>query len=184
MALIVPSPNGLLMSDRDDVAPTVVSAAKRRMLRRLRSHWRHEQFSISTALASAVHDSHMRVATQTDFVLVATYAATAEAPQVVGSFLLSDDFATSMYNQVHQEQLVTTIQPHAFFHETPEVQVVDRILEQIVEPTEVLPQERVIQRTSKQIVHVPVLPDPGAECRHRFDETAFFFPVCGGSTGC
>ena len=32
----------------------------------------------------------------------------------------------------------------------------ERILEQIVEPIEVLPHERVIQRTSKQIVHVPV----------------------------
>ena len=130
----VPSPKGLLMANRDDVAPTVVSAAKRRMLRRLRSHWRHEQFSIRMALASAVHHSHMRVAPQTDFVLAATYAATAEAPQVVGSFLLSDDFAASMYNQVHQEQLVATVQPHAIFIETPEVQVVDQILEQIVEP--------------------------------------------------
>ena len=64
------------MTDRD----VVVSTAKRRMLRRLRSHWRHEQFSIRMALASAAHHSHMRVAntaTQTDFVLAATYAATA-----------------------------------------------------------------------------------------------------------
>ena len=84
------------MADRDDVAPTVVSAAKRRMLRRLRSHWCHEQFSIRMALASAVHHSHMRVAnmgTQTDFVPAGTYAATAEASQVVSSFLLLDDFA-------------------------------------------------------------------------------------------
>ena len=80
MALFVPSPNDLLMADRDDVAPTVVSAAKRRMSRRLRSHWRHEQFSIRMALASAVHHSHMRLAnmaTQTDFVPAATYTATA-----------------------------------------------------------------------------------------------------------
>ena len=132
---------------------------QRRMLRRLRSHWRHEQFSIRMALAGAVHHSHMRaanMATQTGFVLAATYAATAEAPQVVCSFPLSDDFAAPMYNQVHQEQIVTTVQPHAIFQETPGVQVVERILEQIVESIEVLPHERAIQRTAKQIVHVPV----------------------------
>ena len=119
----------------------------------------NEQFSIRMALASAVHHSHMRVATmaaQTDFVPAATCAATAEAPQVVGSLPLSDDFAAPMYNQVHQEQVVTTVQPHAIFEETPEVQVVERILEHIVEPIEVLPHERVIQRTFKQILHVPV----------------------------
>ena len=53
------------MTDRDVVG----SAVKRRKLRRLRSHWRHEQFSIRMALAGAAHHSHMRVAsmaTQTD----------------------------------------------------------------------------------------------------------------------
>ena len=60
VAPFVTNPNGQLMADRDDVAPTIVFAAKRRMLRRLRSHWRHEQFSIRMALASAVHHSHIR----------------------------------------------------------------------------------------------------------------------------
>ena len=63
------------MADRD----AVVSSAKRRMLRRLRSRWRHEQFSIRMALACAAHHSHMRVAnmaTQTDLVLAATHAST------------------------------------------------------------------------------------------------------------
>ena len=67
VAPFVTNPNGLLMTDRD----VVVSTAKRRMLRRLHSHRRHEQFSIRMALASAAHHSHMRVAnmaTQTDFV--------------------------------------------------------------------------------------------------------------------
>ena len=52
------------------------------MLRRFRSDWRHEQFSIRMALASGAHHSHMRVAnmaTQTDFVPAATYAATASS---------------------------------------------------------------------------------------------------------
>ena len=60
-ALFVTNPNGKLIADRDFVH-TFVSAAKRRMLRRLRSHWRHEQFSVRVALASATHHSHMRVA--------------------------------------------------------------------------------------------------------------------------
>ena len=81
------------MADRDDVARTVVSAAKRRMLRRLRSHWRHEQFSIRMALASAVHHthSHMRVAnmaTQTDFMLAVSYAATASPAASYAATLL------------------------------------------------------------------------------------------------
>ena len=61
-----------------------------------------------------------------------------------------------MYNQVHQEQIVTTVQPRAILHETPEVQVAERIQEQIVEPVEVLPQDRVQQHTAIQIVHVLV----------------------------
>ena len=33
-----------------------------------------------------------------------------ETPQVVGSFLLSEDRAAPVYNQVHQEQIVATVQ--------------------------------------------------------------------------
>jgi len=43
-----------------------------------------------------------------------------------------------------------------FFQEIPQVQVVERIQEQIVDPIEVLPHERVQQFTTKQIVHMPV----------------------------
>ena len=65
-----------------DVArePHVDGSARRRRERRLRAWFRHEQFAIRCALASAKHHSHMRVAsvaTQTDFVLAATYSATA-----------------------------------------------------------------------------------------------------------
>ena len=38
-----------------------------------------------------------------------------EAPQVVDSFPLLDDFAAPMYNQVHQEQIVATVQPPVIF---------------------------------------------------------------------
>ena len=60
--------------------PYVVVSARRRRERRLRAWWRHEQFAIRCVVACASHHSHMRVtsvATQTDFVLAATYAATA-----------------------------------------------------------------------------------------------------------
>ena len=64
-----------------DVArePHVAGSAQRRRERRLRAWWRHEQ-SPSDARSLASHHSHMRVTsvtTQTDFVLAATYAATA-----------------------------------------------------------------------------------------------------------
>ena len=54
-----------------DVAlePHVDGSARRRRERRLRAWFRHEQFAIRCALASAMHHSHMRVAsaaTQTD----------------------------------------------------------------------------------------------------------------------
>ena len=75
---------------------------------------------------------------------------------VVGSFPLVDDLAARMYNQVHQEQIVATVQQRAVVQEIPEVQVVVRIQEQIVETIEVLPQERVQHHTATQIVHVPV----------------------------
>ena len=39
-----------------------------------------------------------------------------------------------MCNQVLQEQIVATVQPHDRFQERSEVQVVERIQEQIVEP--------------------------------------------------
>ena len=79
-----------------------------------------------------------------------------ETPQVVGSFPLSEDFAAPVYNQVHQEQIDATVQPRVIVQEIPEVQVVERIQEKIVEPIEVLPQERAQQHTATQIVHVPV----------------------------
>ena len=59
-----------------------------------------------------------------------------------------------MYNQVRQEQLVATVQLHVIF-QIPQVQVVERIQEQIVESIEVLPHERVQQFTAEQIVHMP-----------------------------
>ena len=49
-----------------------------------------------------------------------------------------------------------TAQVQAVVHEIPEVQVVERIQERIVEPIEVLPLEHVQQHTATQIVHVPV----------------------------
>ena len=60
-----------------------------------------------------------------------------------------------MYNQVHQGQIVATVQPHVIFQEIPEVQVVERIQEQIVAPIDVHPQERVHLHTA-QVMHVPV----------------------------
>ena len=71
-------------------------------------------------------------------------------PQVVDSFPPLAEFVASMHNQVLQEQIVATIQPHIRFQEIPEVQFVGRIQEQIVETIKVVSQERATQRTSEQ----------------------------------
>ena len=94
------------MADRD----VVVSAANRGLLRHLRSHWRHEQFSIRMALASAAHHSHMRVAkmaTQTDFVLAATYAATASSSSLATP--VSPDAPAPVIKYVAPTPDVTTV---------------------------------------------------------------------------
>ena len=101
-----------------------------------------------------------------------------EAPQVVDSFPLSDDFAAPMYNQVHQEQIVATVQLDVIFQEIPVVHVVERIQEQIVEPIEVLPQERVQLHTAIQNFARASPSNPGAESRHRFGELTSFYHCC------
>ena len=50
-----------------------------------------------------------------------------EASQVVGSLLPLREFVAPMCNQVLQEQIVATVQPHDRFQEIPEVQVLERI---------------------------------------------------------
>ena len=75
-----------------------------------------------------------------------------EASHFVGSFPLSDDFATPVYNQ--QEQIVATPQAQVIVQEISEVSVVERTQEQIVETIEVVPQEHVQQCT----MHQPFMP--------------------------
>ena len=50
-----------------------------------------------------------------------------ETAQVFGSFPLFEEFVARMYNQIHQEQIVTALQAPAIDQEIPEVQVVERI---------------------------------------------------------
>ena len=108
------------------------------------------------------------------------------APQVVGSLLSLEEFASPVYNQIHQEQIVAgkttqniveipTVQEHVIVQEIPQVTFVDWTPEQIVEPIEVLPQERVELRTSKNCARACL---PGAECRNKLDEPANLFYCC------
>ena len=151
------------MADRD-FALTVVPAAKRRMLRRLRSHGRHEQFSIRMALASATHHSHMRVAnvdTQTDddvpaatincsTALAATHASTA-------TLTLVDAPVTTAYSvpilhfsgdSVGIQSCVPLNNDFSCVVRNP---VVPQMPEQIVETVNAIPQEW----TSERIVGNP-----------------------------
>ena len=71
-----------------------------------------------------------------------------------------------MYNQIYQEQIVAgettqntfenqAVQEQVIVQENSELQVMERIQEQIVEIAKEVPQERVQQRTVEQIVRVP-----------------------------
>ena len=52
-----------------------------------------------------------------------------EASQVVGLFPLLEKFAAHMYNQVHQERIVATVQPHFTGQEIPQLSIVEWIQE-------------------------------------------------------
>ena len=81
-----------------------------------------------------------------------------QVPQFVDSFPPLKEFVAPMCNQVLQEQIVATVQPHVRFQEIPEIQVVERIQEQIVEPIEAPLQEHVQLHTALQIsLSCPVL---------------------------
>ena len=78
-----------------------------------------------------------------------------------------EEFAASVVSQVHQEQIVAgetcqnivenpTVQERVIVQKIPEVQVVERIQEQILETIKTVPKERVQQRTVENIVDVSV----------------------------
>ena len=50
-----------------------------------------------------------------------------QVPQVVDSFPHLQEFVAPMCNQVLQEQIVATVQPHVRFQKIPEIQVAERI---------------------------------------------------------
>ena len=77
-----------------------------------------------------------------------------QAPQIIDPLLLLEDVAA---------QIDATVQQHVIFQEIPQVQVMGRIQEQIVEPIEVLPHERVQQFTVEQIVHL-LVPQTQEQC--------------------
>ena len=79
----------------------------------------------------------------TDFVSPQISMTAVEAPHVVGSCPLSEDFAAPMYNQVHQQQIVATVQPQVIVQEIPHLPVVEWIQEHIAETIEVIPQEQI-----------------------------------------
>ena len=63
--------------------------------------------------------------------------------QIVGSFSLLENSVAPVYNRVHQERIVATVQPHVIGQEIPQLPIVEWIQEQIDETIEVVPQERV-----------------------------------------
>ena len=81
-------------------------------------------------------------------------AVEASTPQVVVSLSPCEEFSAPVYNQVHQEQIVAgemtpnlvenpAVQEQTIVQENSELQLMERIQEQIVEPIEVPLQEHV-----------------------------------------
>ena len=89
-------------------------------------------------------------------------SAAVEIPQVVGSFPLSEDFAAPVYNQVHQEQIVATVQPRVIVQEIPELPVVEWIQEQVAETIDVIPQEDVKQHPTNCALPVSQIQEQSA----------------------
>ena len=88
-------------------------------------------------------------------------------PQVFVLLPPLEEFDAPVYDQVHQEQIVAgemtlnivenpVVQERVIVQENSELQVMERIQEQIVETTKEVPWERVQQRTVEQIVRMPV----------------------------
>ena len=89
------------------------------------------------------------------------------ASQVIGSLPRLDESDAPVYHQVRQEQIAAgettrnivenpTAQEQVIFQVNPDVRIVERIQEQIVETMKEVPHDRVQQRTVEQIVRVPV----------------------------
>ena len=57
---------------------------------------------------------------------------------------------------MHNEMFGDTVQDQVIIQEIPEVQVVERIQEQTMDPIKVVPEERVQQHIVEQIVNVTV----------------------------
>ena len=57
---------------------------------------------------------------------------------------------------MHDEMFGETVQDQVIIQEIPEVQVVERIQEQTMDPIKVVPEERVQQHIVEQIVNVPM----------------------------
>ena len=75
-----------------------------------------------------------------------------EAPQVVGSFPLSEDFAAPMYNHVHQEKSLQQYSRKLFFRKFFSFRLLSGFRNKIVETIEVFPQEQI----EGQIGYIPV----------------------------
>ena len=93
-------------------------AAKRRRERRYRSFWRHELIAVKMATLTACHHSAQKklaathAATQTDVthgeVTSATCLVNPRISITAVETPLSEDFAAPVYNQVNQEQILTS----------------------------------------------------------------------------
>ena len=84
----------------------------------------HKSVCNSTPLLQIVHVPVPQIQEQP---AVPDLVTCVEASQVVGSLLPLRELVAPMCNQVLQEQIAATVQPHDRFQEIPEVQVLERI---------------------------------------------------------
>ena len=81
----------------------------------------------STHAATQTHVTCDEVASATGLVNPHISITAVETPQVVGSFLLSEDFASPVYNQVNQEQIVTACSRAPVFEHVAPALVIEYI---------------------------------------------------------
>ena len=104
-----------------------------------------------------------------------------QAPQVVGSLPLLEEFTEPVYNRVHKEQIVagemtlnivenSGVQDQVIVQEIPQVQIVERIQEQIVET--INNDSTGFTRRPQYELHVDQLELHVDHHRHRLDEFA------------
>ena len=131
-------------------------AAKRRRDRRLRMHWRHEQLTLQMALAAALHHSR-DVGPVMYNALRSQKTARAEATNNALRSQKTSVAGDTEFFSLYEEELGGTL-PDRLAGVRPQVWVVQRTVEQTVDPVPVVPLLHDAEpQLAEQLVEVPTI---------------------------